>query len=1198
MGWNIFGGGKDKEEEQKTGQASVARRIGADITEWEQIRDLLSHKLSIIESKTLAASTWMEDNEKKITKGYDSLVKALQAGDAGAFEKTVSELGDAAGPTLEIPVKQDDGSQKTFAQLAENGFGKDSAKIKKLIDDTPFGIPQSAYDDVPDMGFDEELKTEEKKETATAAAAEIEELESRFSGTSEQELLDQLDGLKREVLSLQTDKAYYLDSFMDWIEAGIVPDSDKANSEDPRPEANNHLQHSYKNPEFVLTTAQHDFEETVRAYTQQAFGISQDYHALASAFASGDAALAVETLAEAEITPYAKRLKEWALESGEKHSFAQWALEGFETRDDQATVLNGAVRLGNPLEFDDATHAPEVFKKMLGLALDTENPMPVSTLLTALDTIKKQHGLDITIENVLGERPMNPENAIVKTVETWRGKPEKMAEVLGAILTGIERRRPQEVAEGYAVLLNAFDTNNGAMAAKAVEKLAQDKLLEPVMALAYVVEPKLSLTDLAWRDLDEPEAVYNALVQNGVAPVRPGLTEDHEFALLAGTVTGGLNDDYAQITQSMAETDFAWTLKRHGRDKVKQALLSECDLGSDEATVLEALLNGTADDEAKRARAFGMALQPFENDVVRANMFYKAAQKSGVDETKEELAGIAKTLSGFYLRYGDGGLLNPDQVANIWYDGNTLRYIANNSTAPANAPMDADMASEFLTNLAQHDNFMIVSDELLNRDKVEHIWYEGNALKFYAGGKHSMIECSPDEGLKTLKSLMAQDNFVEIGDHLLNTDTLSYVVYSDGQLYVLDYLDDIQVIEAPQEDADRVFAHLEKLDGYVRNGEQVLNTARASNLWYDEEQEQINFLIDGKLYGAADDNIPGLRLNEEDGNKLLAKIGKQKGFISFGDKVMNTDRISTITYSAEDGELQFNASGKLCAISMSEKDADGIVARAAKEDAFVSNGKMAVNAEDAANIWYTPESKENREGLSFLIEGETYVLPMGEKEAKKVLKDLEGGSRLPVGSELINIDRISDIWVQNDGGDKEMRFISGQNVCPIYLDKTANGEDLLDSIVAYGGHRVPENPEYAEAVAALKKGWQSYVAPRDDKMAPPRERGLDGLIETLGYDAANDDKPGAGVLAQFRKEIKDVTKPKRKLETREPKVAAKKLDEQKAKKANDNDGDDDDRGRGGQGGMGGSALSASFNEAANSRKPTQPRKRSPKGPGL
>lgn len=955
-----------------------------DIDMLNDMRDLLGDYLATVERNTDAVNHWLSANRHKIILSHQRLDRAIYQKDEAAAAALIASMGDAAGFVLSL---QDFRAKSEAAFGKDNKFLKAAASVKDRLPDAlqePLPRIDSFEKYFPFLQQDLPVATEESEKWWDAASGWFNRKEKR-KAEQERKLFSQLQTVQAEILGLQSDRHYYIDSFMEW-----VADSMGANTPD-----NAALMQQYKNPAHVIALAQADYREAVETRANAVRDAALDYARLAGAIDRQDMRWAMDDRlrknSEAD-----RQLQAILLEDYQSLSFAEIILNNVKSRTDMARALAlfyaGPDSPPLPMIFSNAEAPDAIFEKFFRLTLDRENPLPPAALEGVIKTILREYSRSPEALLFSGG---GAKNIFQRAVEQCKDDPSAQKEMLGVLLKGMGGRAAGaeaavvDVSEG----LRLKDAGMLGAAFGAIEKNRMAAEFTPLWQLCY---PGISLldkicgvsSDLAVRAVLLEQAIRSGLLHE----LKPGMFEtfmEKEVLPVMG-----------RFPVSTLRLLLLEGIRRGTPEKLR-ALLTKASGGWLGAVVASPM------DELKKQERIAAFLEPFKSPIVKANILAEAAEALPSGKESAALSRMEWDMIGGNIRLRENEILcNLHRVVNVWYvaDTKTLHYAAQGQTQTLLKNVSPQMAAEVLSLVCRRGGFLPEEQGAFRPENVDAIKHGYSATSLC----WNRVEAPLNADVPVLAQLQKRADYLHVKDALTEhinsynlasvcllekrADGTSLLIDKHGTAHILDGRitlpsgpplidlgdgvrfnpDNASIVclepgalEFRIEGADfdklldhksgQVFYRVEGLEAAaVARLKEALGTADFSSMYFN--MRTFGYLV--MKEGVPDESLSTLsckrngraglsgvfQLSAERARDILASIERKQGVVRIGNIVLHEDSVDDVYHNVRDNKLQIVVGHQIIEMSVSASEGRDIL------ELFGKSGKFRVIAEHYTGI--------------------------------------------------------------------------------------------------------------------------------------------------------------------------------------------------------------------------------------------------------
>ncbi|MCE9506849.1 MAG: hypothetical protein K8R48_00840 [Alphaproteobacteria bacterium] len=708
-----------------------------DLQALAELRDQLADYLATVERNTDAVNTWLTVNKNKIIMFHQQLERALNDKDEAKAISLIAQMGDVAGFVLSL---------QNFEDRAGVIFGNDNAFQKTIVGITDVlpaslqeplpQLPESAQTILPRALMDNQpIKPEEKAKWHSAVSNWFNK-EEKLREKSDRNFRLQLRAVKAEILGLQGERHYYIDSFMDWIADTLTPEAFNDNGKAPD-NAAKMLQ--YQNPAYIIGLAHADHREAVDGKAKIVREAALEYSRLANAIDRQDVAGILGTLKSAypaRATQDSETFKKILLEDYQSKSLAELILKHIDSRASQYKLLQQSsdTILREPLTFTGAKTPQQIFEKFLRLVLDENNPLNPSVLHQVLATLKKQK--DVSIQDLAFSALAGEPNVFQRVIERFKDDIPAQRNTLVDLLTQSDTDlKAAGVAGAYVALHEALRHKDEEAIKEALSGIGQQHTAQQVISLWQLCHPGSSLLEEIRSVSADPE-VKGALLGRSVSAGLLGeLKIDGNYPYGYGWQSSAakkfeklMQEDVLPALDTFpihtARLLIAHTFSTGGLQGLRSLLTTP----THSSWLAEIVFSEISDQ--KKAEWVAALLEPFPSDIVKANILAEAARNTLTDLRSEmTLSSLEKNMVGENIRLTEDKILcNLPRIANIWYnsDYETLRYTVQGQSHTLLENVAPDMAREILSLIQRRGNFMEEKDGLFKPENIDAIHHSAN----------------------------------------------------------------------------------------------------------------------------------------------------------------------------------------------------------------------------------------------------------------------------------------------------------------------------------------------------------------------------------------------------------------------------------------------------------------------------------------
>ncbi len=1074
-------------------------KLPEDLSTLSQMRDQLSDYLNTLERNTDSVNAWLHKHQNSVIVGHHQLNRSVSLKNEKDALQALQDLGETAGFVL---------SMQDFKGQAEAAFGADSAVAKEIAKHA-LGVPKAILEDLPEIKLPDanapaayvpplprpelpEPEPEKKRSVWNPATwfgkSERDEEEARKS--AEAEAQRKIEEIKRhwrlvrsELIGLQSDRHYYVDSFMDWVGETLSPQKESET------EAKK-LMEKYQNPQFVIDLAVKDYAEVMEVkvgmvknrallYSQTAALIDeqriQEFNAL------------LPNLFPKPETSESKQLKQLLLQDYKVVSFAEMALDRVTKRDDQLLLLKTALTHEPDFKLSGLSAKTQVFERILKEVTSAQDPLDPSALSL---TLKK-----LGIGNDNGAELINLKNSTKTVFERlatrFNTSLAKMQDAVGHVLGGLgsttgpsDKQLAGFVAAVRAqdpiklgTVLSSLDGGAGTLSFKGLWNLTYPgvSLIEEISKTAKTTADLSALTDLALRAglTDEFKVGTNAVqgdAKNVLKFINEKVMPEHEdFNLAVLRKLIGASFANAGLDQLRKE------LTRAG-GWLEQVAVSPLNA--------EGRLNWTA-----------ALMEPWSSNIVKSNILFEAAQTAKNPEAKKALLSMESNLTGENVRLEDGRILtNLDRLANIWYDeeSKVMRLTVNGTGHTMLEGVSPQTAKEVLTHIQRKAPFLQPEyDGLYNPSNLDRIVTTPQKTAIYWGNHTGMLNV-PDD---TIAALHKHPDFLHVTNsgngqtHSINLKTVALLQpLSDGTHLLVDKYGAVQVLEGKID--------LKAKDSLLDLSGTYFNPRNASILSLDGTKNTVGFRAESKDFEDLLESVStgqyfyNLDLSDADFARAQSAVAAAPAIASAnkGDLKnlhFNFEALGYMKYSDEREagfSIRKNGPAKTSGFIATQEEAlaKNIFAGLSSNPNLVTVGNVITHKDMIDDAYYNADKQR----FYMVLNNDILPIPADEDQSYKALQSLSkedgfmvvGASTVPsptgrgtveVPADIINLNR-TVMQFYSDAQDKTFLVADNERFFYIGYDKqqAASLFDLLEK----------QGLQDAKAATPKALGWTQKLA--------------------------------------------------------------------------------------------------------------------------
>lgn len=842
----------------KPEQDIFARKITleTDLVSLSGLRDQLALALLTLEQNTDRVVGWLRDNRENIIIARRQLRRALVGNKAQEVDvlKTVKALdADVLGFVLDSP---------DFAALAENSFGfAADGPVNTYLSGIARGLPARLLEALPDIVVPESVGQALAKTTIVDTPPPAEDMPRQKSGggigdwfksraqrdaeeaeTAYRGMIDHWRQMQRDLIGLQSDRHYYIDSFMDWVGENLSPT-------DPHQDFAAILRR-YQHPAFMLQRAQEDFDEAQRLRAEKIREEAETYSALAGLLDAQDIKGFIARLPD--LFPYpdtasARDLRRMLLRDFGCESIADIALLRMRKADDVADLFDAACTYEKTLRLDGRASDEYAFAQVLNRVAVSQN-LPARMLTTALRKF--------ALKPAEAARLLTATKALSLIAERLGDDDLAQFETLSAVLRGVNAGADVEAISIYIALRRAALDEDATAIAAALSRINGEEQGARVRNLwDLCLDNRDFLRDLRAASKGEikslvplmASAIASGMLQEIVIPAPDSkastratwafhqmlyVVEHHLLPQAPATNAGALRLLVAasQLTQT-PELVAQWRQRLLGPNGHVAAMMRREDLPPETRLSFVAAL-----------------LSPLRDLRDRTAVLSSVAAEVPEPALRDSLNDAALALTGDTMPLDSRSfLINPSLIANMWYGGNAnLMFTINGASHVLERGISSDAAHALMDVIAARHGFLREKDGIFQPHLADLFEYAHDG-KISIGWGHDKAPLNIDAD--TAKILKALPGFVHaaLTDDQGRQSAASYNLRSvmallpaGEQWLMIDRNGGHQVlndIELPQD-----------MPGFVHIGGAYVQPACASFITANEEARTLDLRIEARAF--------------------------------------------------------------------------------------------------------------------------------------------------------------------------------------------------------------------------------------------------------------------------------------------------------------------------------------------------------------
>lgn len=996
----------------------------------EEAYDNLNSVLQTLQHNTQVADDWFRKNRHDIVQRYTHLYTALQTEQTDTIQRALKEISDKPTHYMALSLNGLDTQIEKFTPVRKAG---------SISQNLPPDLLMDIKTDITDEILDVKPENEQKGGFLTRI----------FTGKETRQLQEKMDEAAGDLLALQSENPYYIDSFFENASDKIFGPEDGEAERDPR---------SYKNPKYVLNKAKEDFENTLKDHANTIGELAQCHAELKMALISES----TDKLTEWHKTYVADKnqlatpaVVQEALDlvMAEYHAASpiEVCLLHFQDTKKTATALSLMAPLGQPTLHGEKS-VSKVYTHFLDWALNKKDPLPADTFMDMV-TYLKQHEGESPLESTIVasdsfaritkeiEEPGKRRNFLKSLVTTLYGGKADVQSVITAcdFVEALETKDTQTARHALTQLVekNGSKGRENFMSLYSLMLPKQNPVADLVQTFGLDNEQGADLVSIALKANMKFTLYHDALYKNGTAVLDSHSTET--------------------FLQQVPEKDIparliADVIHQAGLDKdtYRDILLKGSNA---EPAVLPRLLHNMKTSGNNRAiDKVGAVLAPFNVEIERVNLIAQAAAQSNDlkdigDKLTKELAGHA-----FKVKDGKGLYLSDTPVTSIYWKEDAGVVISTPMLNGQLIKMSNKEAENFFELMERTGQFISAYDEFLNPNALSWIMRADTEITYAANGEQHIIQTdSDDTAIRIMQAFDQCGKFSRIGNILANRDNMAYVHVKDD--FSVDTIDKHGFCQSWQAE-----------DGFTTDT--YINT---DHFWFahtDQGSKAISLSIDSAAFektvhtlGTDDTGLLVLDANHPLHKQAKKDLGKANTYYKQDDVYLNLNKITSLQWHDQSESLLFvNADSQIKQFDLrdnstsgiaSHQNADAILADLADHHGYARMGDIALRPDMIDNAWMMGDCH-----VGFILKGHTQPIEFeteSVEETKALLSNLARYTTLRRAEDqpgdyddYIRFESIHTL-VQDEKDPYQVHFLAGSVTNTIHLHNTPNS-DYLDQL--------------------------------------------------------------------------------------------------------------------------------------------------------
>lgn len=721
--------------------------LEGDVQSLGHLRDQLALALVTMEQNTDRVSAWLKQNREAIIVTRQHLMRAINGKKKAQLSKILSATTQGKYSRDVIGFLLSDGDMLAAATAA---FGADNSDVIAL-GNIPAGVPAQLIETLPALGIPEEISDNlvrmQKLQDTTAAPAQADKPAEKQKGgvlsgwfksqtqrdtedaeAAYQGMLTHWRQIQRDLIGLQSDRHYYIDSFMDWVGENLSPSTPDQNFAA--------IMTQYRHPSYVIARAQEDYDQALTVRTRALLDDATTYSNVAQLLDNQDITAFINELPvlfPRPDQPASAEMRRLLLADFEASSFADIALKHVTDPAARLALLEAAIAFEGVLKINNS-HAYDAVYPVIFDAVTAkgDNHLPVKALGVALRSIK-----DRAVNDVDMHKYLTGNGTFTKLAERFGSEDALYTQALQSLLQGFGRGVDTRCAELFVELRRAALNKDSKALAAAMASIANPETGADVRAL----------WDLTMRGESNTGITLTGMLQSAsagdVKTLVPLLSQALSLGLAREITMEGLSSVRDELAFAAAGNLILQLLEKGTVDSVSPSAISLILAGSRIAQNADAttkwynllaskdgLLAKIASEDtladSQKLNFIAALLAPIGDTLSKTALLENtAAELSGV-QVKTRAAGLLRDaarglIADVYPAGERAFLANAQNIANMWHDAsnNTLYFTLGGKTQVFSNRIDAKAAENLLDILHHRHGFMRESMGLFNPDLAD-----------------------------------------------------------------------------------------------------------------------------------------------------------------------------------------------------------------------------------------------------------------------------------------------------------------------------------------------------------------------------------------------------------------------------------------------------------------------------------------------
>lgn len=642
------------------------------------MRDQLGDYLAVLERNTDTVNDWLTEKQDEIILANHRLYRAIAVNKNDNQALTIlSDMGDITGFVLSL---------QDFKTMAGETFGVGSELYKKLNVSLPI-MPAHLLEELPVVekpdntkktAFLQKEATPEQIDAVAAPEAKKkggffsfnwlkrdksdkkkEESAEDIARRKEEENRRKWIQVRSELISLQSERHYYIDSIFEQIGEKLAPSGKYTKSEIAA------LADKYQDPQYVIDRAAEDYQTALTGRTEILRARASEYSSMAGALDRKEAKQAAKVIGDLfkdKGSPRSEKLRSLLLKDFDKESFADFAMTYITNRDDQFTLLEQALKNEKTFKLRKYKNREQLFNYILDEVTAPQSPLNIKALGMTMDSIRAAEDEDF-------DKIILTSDAFEKIYDRFKSDDVALNVAVGTLMKAMPGLAGKE--NNFLDLCAALKNGSVTELQTCLNTVRDQKSSLELGAIWSLCRPYDVISDKilfeAYKTPEEKMTIVNLAVTAGVMP---------EF------IMGATADSSVKNVISFLQSNLVDAIARDGRDMLSvmdhsRALIAQCfangGLDALRDAVTDKWIPQIADSQAisddVKVKWISAMVEPFAMPAMKANILISASEVAQQASGKALLQDLEHHFIGKNIRLGMNSLLmNNDEISDIWYN--------------------------------------------------------------------------------------------------------------------------------------------------------------------------------------------------------------------------------------------------------------------------------------------------------------------------------------------------------------------------------------------------------------------------------------------------------------------------------------------------------------------------------------------------